>query len=43
MGTMSSQVTSVTRGEPAASLFQLPSDYKVGNGKAGDMMYMTKP
>jgi hypothetical protein len=43
MGTMSSQVTSVTRGEPAASLFQVPSDYKVVNGKPGDMMYMTKP
>ena len=35
MGTMSSQVTSVTRGEPSASLFQVPSDYKVVTGKAG--------
>jgi len=43
MGTMSSQITSVTRGEPAATLFQVPSDYKVVNGKPGDMMYMTKP
>ena len=40
MGTMSTQVTSVTRGEPSASLFQVPSDYKVVNGKQGDMMYM---
>jgi hypothetical protein len=43
MGTMTSQVTSVTRGEPAATLFQVPSDYKVVTGKQGDMMYMTKP
>ena len=43
MGTMSSQVTSVTRAEPAATLFQVPSDYKVVSGKQGDMMYMAKP
>lgn len=41
MGTMTSTVTSVTRGEPDASLFQVPSDYKVETGKPGDMMYMT--
>ena len=41
MGTMTSTVTSVTRGEPDASLFQVPSDYKIETGKAGDMMYMT--
>lgn len=41
MGTMTSTVTSVTRGEPDASLFQLPSDYKIETGKPGDMMYMT--
>ena len=41
MGTMSSTVTSVTRGEPDASLFQVPSDYKVETGKPGDVMYMT--
>jgi hypothetical protein len=40
MGTMSSTVTSVTRGEPDASLFQVPSDYKIEAGKHGDMMYM---
>jgi len=40
MGTMTSNVTSVTRGEPDASLFQVPSDYKVVTGKHGDMMYM---
>ncbi len=41
MGTMTSTVTSVTRGEPDASLFQVPSDYKVETGKPGDIMYMT--
>jgi len=40
MGTMTSTVTSVTRGEPDASLFQVPSDYKVETGKPGDMLYM---
>lgn len=43
MGTMSSQVTSVNRTEPAATLFQVPSDYKVVTGKAGDMLYMKHP
>lgn len=43
MGTMNSQVTNVTRGEPSASLFQVPSDYKVETGKPGDMMYMRHP
>lgn len=41
MGTMTTTVTSVTRGEPDASLFQVPSDYKVEAGKHGDMLYMT--
>lgn len=41
MGTMNSTVTSVTRGEPDASLFQVPSDYKVETGKPGDMMFMS--
>jgi hypothetical protein len=41
MGTMTSTVTSVTRGEPDASLFQVPSDYKIETGKPGDMMFMT--
>jgi hypothetical protein len=40
MGTMSSTVTSVTRAEPDASLFQVPSDYKIEAGRHGDMMYM---
>jgi hypothetical protein len=41
VGTMTTTVTSVTRGEPDASLFQVPSDYKVETGKPGDMMFMT--
>lgn len=41
MGTMTMNVTSVTRGEPDASLFQVPSDYKVETGHAGDVMYMS--
>ena len=41
MGNMSTTVTSVTRGEPDASLFQVPSDYKIEAGKHGDMLYMT--
>jgi len=41
MGNMTTTVTSVTRGEPDASLFQVPSDYKVEAGKHGDMLYMT--
>jgi hypothetical protein len=40
MGTMTMTVTSVTRGEPDATLFLLPSDYKVETGKPGDMLYM---
>ena len=43
MGTMTTTVTAVTRGEPSASLFQVPSDYKVVTGKQGDMLYMAKP
>ncbi len=39
-GTITSTVTSVTRGEPDASLFQVPSDYKIEAGKPGDVMYM---
>jgi len=40
MGTVTSNVTSVTRAEPDASLFQVPSDYKIETGKPGDMLYM---
>lgn len=40
MGTMTSKVTSVSRTEPDASLFQVPSDYKLETGKSGDVFYM---
>jgi hypothetical protein len=40
MGTMTSNVTSINRAEPDASLFQVPSDYKIETGKPGDMLYM---
>jgi len=30
----------VTKGEPDASLFQVPSDYKVESGKPNELMYM---
>ncbi len=43
MGTMTAQVTSVTRGEPSASLFTVPSDYKVVSGKQGDVLFMRQP
>ena len=33
MGTATTKVTSVTRGEPDASLFQVPSDYKIVSGR----------
>ena len=41
MGNMTTTVTSVTRGEPDATLFQVPSDYKIEAGRHGDMLYMT--
>ena len=40
MGTVTTKVTSVNRGEPDASLFQVPADYKVEAGHHGDVMYM---
>jgi hypothetical protein len=40
MGTVTTTLTNVTRGTQDASLFQVPSDYTVKSGKAGDMMYM---
>ena len=40
MGTVTSKLTNVTRGEPDASLFQVPSDYKVETGRPNEPMYM---
>ena len=40
MGTVTTKLVNVSRGEPDASLFQVPSDYKVEVGKRNDLMYM---
>ena len=43
MGTVTATVTSINRAEPNASLFQVPSDYKIESGRSGDVFYMPKP
>lgn len=40
MGTATTKVTSVTRGEPDASLFQVPTDYKLITGRRGEPFYV---
>jgi hypothetical protein len=40
MGTVTTKLTNVTRGDPDASLFQVPSDYTVEAGKPNEPMYM---
>ena len=40
MGTMTTKLVNVTKGDPDATLFQIPPDYKVENGKPSDIMYM---
>jgi hypothetical protein len=40
MGTMTVKLVNINRGEPDASLFQVPSDYKLVSGKQGDPLYM---
>jgi hypothetical protein len=40
MGTATTKVTNVTRGEPDASLFQVPSDYKVVSGRRDEPFYV---
>jgi len=40
MGTATTKVTSVTRGEPDASLFQVPSDYKIVSGRRDEPFYL---
>jgi len=40
MGTMTTKLVNVSRGDPDASLFQVPSDYKVEVGKPNEVMYM---
>jgi hypothetical protein len=40
MGTATTKITSVTRGEPDASLFQVPSDYKTVSGRPDEPFYV---
>ena len=40
MGTMTIKLVNINRGEPDASLFQVPSDYKLVSGKPGEPLYM---
>jgi hypothetical protein len=40
MGTVTTKVTSLTRGEPDASLFQVPSDYKIVSGRPDEPFYV---
>ena len=40
MGTVTTNLTNINRAAPDASLFQVPSDYTIETGKAGDMLYM---
>jgi hypothetical protein len=40
MGTVTTKLTNVVRGDPDASLFQVPADYTVETGKSNEPMYM---
>ncbi len=40
MGSVTTKLVNVTRGDPDASLFQIPADYKIEAGKPNEMMYM---
>ena len=40
MGTATTKVTNVNRGEPDASLFQVPSDYKIVSGRPDEPFYV---
>lgn len=40
MGTMTTKLVNVTKGDPDASLFQVPSDYTIETGKPNDVIYM---
>lgn len=39
MGTVTTKLVNVVRGDPDASLFQVPADYKLEVGKPNEMMY----
>jgi hypothetical protein len=40
MGTVTTNLTNISRAAPDASLFQVPSDYKTETSKSGDIFYM---
>ncbi len=40
MGTVTTKLVNVSRGDPDASLFQVPSDYKIEAGRPNEIMYM---
>ncbi len=40
MGTMTIKLVNINREEPDASLFQVPSDYKLVSGRPGEPLYM---
>lgn len=40
MGTMTTKLSNINRAEPDASLFQVPSDYKIKTGKPDEPFYM---
>jgi len=40
MGNVTTKLVNVNRGDPDASLFQVPADYKIEVGKPNDVMYM---
>jgi hypothetical protein len=40
MGTMTIKLVNINRGEPDASLFQVPADYKLVSGRPGEPLYM---
>jgi hypothetical protein len=43
MGTVTTKLVTVTPGAPDATLFQVPADYTLQSGKAGDPMFMPMP
>src|ERR1035438_9180921 len=40
MGTVTTKLVNIARGDPDASLFQVPADYKIEAGKPNEPMYM---
>src|ERR1035438_4979693 len=40
MGTVTTKLVNIARGDPDASLFQVPADYKIEAGKPNEPLYM---